>query len=271
MASWYDSNYKFRAPMTLHPTSGGTLDFSIIVPPTMAIFWDNILATAVDLRVCDSDGITLLTFDRNNFSYANKTLTIEIDNYAPVIVSAFPSVIWIYWGYASAADAATVFAPVGAELGRIALEAPPAAYRIVCGPEPAGATKPRNTITKNSTETIYIYWDVTELLAKRQDASAQSMVFEGASQVSAASVLVAGVDQAAMHTNIGVGPASVVRCIEYQGRVYLRTDVIGGADATDYTLELKATTIMNRASSTVYDSRTITNRALLMVRDVSEV
>ena len=121
MASWYDSNYKFRAPITLHPTAGSPQDFQIIVPPTMAIFWDNVLATGADLRVCDSDGITLLTFDRASFVYASKTLTIEIDNY--VYSSVAPVVIWMYWGYASAADAVTVFAPVGTELGRIAASA----------------------------------------------------------------------------------------------------------------------------------------------------
>lgn len=266
MASWYDSNYKYRAPFVVMNSGGGTtIDAGLQLPTNWDHFWSNVQSTGYDIRVCDADGVTLLTYDREAFNYANKVLLVEVD--AITVTADKPHVLWLYWGYTAATDGITVFVPTF-QATRLAIEKPPQAYTITAGIEPPGATKPRNTITKNSSETIFVYWDVTDLLARRQEASQSSQFFEAIQEVVASSVLVAGADQAAMHSAITA--AGVTRVIEHLGRIYIRTDAIGGATATDYTLELKFTTILNKTSA-ASDTRTITTRALLMVRDVSEV
>ena len=270
MAGWYDENYKFRKPITLFSGGIGTQDFEIDLPSTWDAFWENIQATGYDIRVCDNDGVTLLTFDRDGFVYASKTLQIEIDNY--LCVDAYPQVCWLYWGYAAATDGATPFVPASPESGLACFEAPTPAYTITCALEPGGATQPRNVITKGTGETVFLYWDVTDLLAKREAASEGSLLFEGIQTVPTYKVLLAGVDQTTMRTAVATSDTTnPLRILEVNGRIYIRTNIIGGTSATDYTLELKFTTMFNKISSSVYDTRTIVTRALLKVRDVSEV
>ncbi len=269
MASWYNSNYKFRVPITLLCQGGGTEDYEIDISPAHEHFWTTIQSTGYDIRVTAFDGITLLTYDRDNFNYANRTLQIEIDNYS-CGASSIPQFAWLYYGYDAATDGITAFVPAAAKVGRISLEAPPAAYTVVCGLENPGSTAPRNVITKNSAETIFVYWDITDLLAKGQNASAGSLLYEAVTYLFTSKVLVAGVDQAAMHTAVSAASSNPHRILEHKGRIYLRTDAIGGASGTDYTLEITFYTTMGQA--TAGDSiRTVVSRALLKVRDVSEV
>ena len=274
MAGWYDENYKYRAPITLFGVGAGSQDYEIEVPSSWDLFWDNIQSTGYDIRVCDADGVTLLTFDRDSFSYANKTLQIELDNVAEpgYGVAAVPQYAWLYWGYAAAADAATSFAPASAVTGKIPFEQPPTVYTVVCGPQPQGQTKPSSVLTKASGETIFVYWDVTDILAQRQSASEGSQKYEFVGCVTAYAVLLAGADQTTMRTAASAaGATNKIRVLEVGGRIYIRTDVIGGTDGTEYTLSLTFTAVMNVVSSTIYDKRTLNVRALLNVRDVSEV
>jgi hypothetical protein len=270
MAGWYDENYKFRAPITLMGGGFGTADFEIDIPKVWDLFWDNIQSTGYDIRVCDSDGVTLLTYDQDGFDYANRVLQIELDNVS--VAAASPQPAWLYWGYAAATDGKTAFAPSSPLVGVVTREAPPAAYIVVGSAQPAGATNPATTITKSTLENVYIYWDITDILAKHAAASEGSLAFEGVRYASDYDVLLAGVDQTTMRTAIGTaGASNPLRFLESNGRTYIRTNVTAGADATDYTVSLQFLTVFNKISSTVYDTRTLNVRCLLKVQDVSEV
>jgi hypothetical protein len=254
---WYDSDWPFRmAAYAWNTTTDATIDVEITISSANVHFWENVQADGDDIRVVTPSG-TLLTYDIASFDYANRTVTIEIDNWAHGTAGERAHMLWIYYGNASALAANTSFAPASAKSGQVTQALNP----LELGPvipaiqEQPGATQPSNVIAKASSEALYIVWDVTDRLADSAYTIEGSMGLEAVTYATK-DVQTGGVTVAAMYdSNEAVQP------VEYQGRMYLLTFIQAGTSGTNYTLILKfGTSLLQICES----------RCLIKVYDVSE-
>jgi len=101
--SWYSPTkgtltYTKRAAISVDTTGGGgSVDVTIAVPSDWDDFWTSILANGYDIVVTQADGDTLCTFDRDGYDYANRVLTLEVDNVT--LTAGKVTVLWVYYGY----------------------------------------------------------------------------------------------------------------------------------------------------------------------------
>lgn len=248
--SWYDTSWTRRAAIVFDNTGGASpIDGTLSLPKDFPDFWDNVLASGNDVRVTDADGFTLLTYDLDAFNTTTKVGTIEIDAYAPGSSDAMV-VAWLYWGNSGAADARTVFAPAAAKTGSV--ETHTAGTPVIkVQPERPGEARPRNQISKNSNETIWVWFDFADLLLKRDVAFNGSMLAEEVDYIDVR-VDLAGVSQAAMVTR------GITRL---KHPALVRVEIKAGADGSDYTVICFLTTTLGRV---------LRGLAWLKVRNVDE-
>ncbi|MAF72414.1 MAG: hypothetical protein CMH39_00130 [Micrococcales bacterium] len=102
--SWYNSNYKFREPVTaFNNTSATTVDIELVIPSDFPRFWDNVASDNDDVVITASDGQTKLDFQVSSWNYANKTGTIKIKGYAlpngQLSVSGKIIAVYMYFGF----------------------------------------------------------------------------------------------------------------------------------------------------------------------------
>lgn len=250
--SWYNDSWKYRAPLAIDNTAGGAgaADITCVVPVDWDFFWDTVNQTdARDVRVCDSDGRTLLTYDLDGFNLGNRALTVEIDNYT--LVASATRQVWLYWGNSGAATAVSAFAPAGAKSAYALVNAAGARF-IRVGPQRPGETKPRNVVTKASAEQVYLWFDFSPVLHRRADQYNSDKGFEELADVTSVDVQLAAASQAAMFD------ATATRFLE--GGI-VRMLVKAGSSGTDYTAICRCTTSYGQ---------TVEGRALVKVRNVSE-
>lgn len=250
--SWFNTSWKYRAPLAIDNTAGGAgaADVTCALPADWDAFWNYINQTdGRDLRVCDSNGITLLTYDLNGFNLTARSLTIEIDNYT--LVASATRQVWLYWGNSSAATAVSAFAPSSPKSAYALVNAPGARF-IRVGPQRPGELKPRNVITKASAEQVYLWFDFSPVLHRRVEGYNSDKGFEELADVTLVDVQLAAASQAAMID------ATTTRFLE--GGV-VRMLVKAGTSGTDYTAICRCTTSYGQ---------TVEGRALIKVRNVAE-
>jgi len=257
-ASWYDSAWSYRAPVAVDLTAspGTPQDVTITVPPDLDEFWDNVQADGDDVRITDRDGRTLETYQLQTWTFATKTAVIEVN--AAAFTDGKMNALYLYWGNAVAADASSSFTAAGAQTGTIDQGAP-AWPRVIALPETPGVSRPRQRISKNSADQLYVWIDFTELLQRRISASQGSLGYEGISHLLTISITTGGTPQA------GMIDATETRFIEPRirgrRRAVAKVLVKAGADGTDYTVDVAVATTLERI---------ITARMWLLIRDVDE-
>ena len=255
-ASWYAAAWTKRIPIAGAVTAGGsgptTADVQITIATDHDDFWTSVQADGDDVRVCSDDGKTLETYQLGTWTYASRAGVIDVDNAA--FEDGKMGVLYVYYGNASATDGSGSFTPSSAKTGRPAQACP--AYPTIKGkPEEPGATAPRVRVFKAVEDETYVWWDVTDLLIKRCLSSAGAPYLEGVKYVKNYQVLNGG-------TPVGsTTDLAETRCIAHRGRAYVMALTKGGADDTDYTLELQVVTT---------EGRTLNLRALMLVRNVDE-
>jgi hypothetical protein len=251
--SWYSSNWKFRYPMSAY-ISASPSDVTITIPPTFQHFWDNVDATGDDVRVCDADGVTLEAFDlAAGFDPTTRTGTVEIDNVTKTTSRTVN--FWLYYGYSAATTGVSAFVPGAPVSGNFCLDRPLGDLTVDCTPERPGSDRPKNVFAKKSGETLFLYWNVTPLLARRHRSWANREQFDEVSHINF-SVQTGGADYASGYSSSGQ------RFIELpDGRFYVRTGLLAGVAGTDYTAILTVTT----SQGAVFQPR-----AWIKVRDVDE-
>lgn len=169
--SWFDSDYKYRAPISID-NHGGTnsIEVTVTIPTDWPQFWDVVLSSGNDAVVTLKDGVTVSTFKLSAWDYAANTGTIQLDAFA-ASTTAGALTCWLYWGKAGASSLQTAFThSTTPKTGRIEISTPGtgSAPVIACRPEAPGATAPRSEISKASTEDIFVWWDLSKVLEKRR-------------------------------------------------------------------------------------------------------
>lgn len=180
--SWYREtgySWKRRASMSVDATAaGGTIDVECVVPSTWDDFWTGdasgvgaIDASGNEVRVCDADGSTKLTYAWTGFNKANRTGTLQIDGYAAPAAAMLH--LHIYW-YATGAPAGSAAVTIAAaKTGYVETCGPPA--RIMAAlQQRTNDDRPLTCWQKGSDETIYAAVDMGPRLRKRRIAFANS-------------------------------------------------------------------------------------------------
>jgi hypothetical protein len=248
-ATWYDSDWPYRCAIAVDNTAGaaGSIDITFELDKTHP-FWDQAASDGDDIRITDADGYTLLTVDTAALSVSGRTGTFEVDGYSAP--AGQMCVIYLYWGNLTATDARSSFVPSGAKTGYADLRKP-GPIVIDAAEERPAALRPRNTVSKSSTETKSVFFDFGRRLAKRRELYEGRDLYEGIDYV-----VVTAETQGSPTTAIYT--ASSTRIID--GSI-AAVQLTGGTAGNDYTLRCKAVTTLGN---------TLMGTVLVRVRDTDD-
>jgi hypothetical protein len=258
MASWYDSAYLYRIPISVDNSGGGTGTYSFVltIPTDLDNFWDNVQADGDDIIITEPDGFTpigagnatALEIDNGSgstFSGGSRLGRIRLDKYTSGTAGS-SCFLWMYYGNAAATSdnafgswstPTTVTARITREGGQRV------SPKILTRPEAPGATVPRVQWAKVSTETLFAYWDFSSELNQRDQPYEGVLWYEGI----ASAILSAETGGA---NSTAVVTVTRVQMMGTRGAV-IRTEHPAGTSGTDYTIKLKVTTTLGR----VFDRR----------------
>jgi hypothetical protein len=232
-------------------------DVTVTIPKTLELFWSLILSSGNDIRITDSDGITLVDYDWASFTYASRTGTLEIygqggTNTWEAEASSI-NLLWIYVGDADAADASITASTTSPLSGYLTAEQQ--AEVVVVGDPTPDRTTPDNRRSKSSSSRRAYWFDFSPVLRRMQRRYNDRLEFEELDFVEVSSV------------SGGSGASiEVEAATRFAGTAFVRVVVSGGTDATDYTLIVKATTKLPDDSTTT-TRQVVEGRLLIQVRD----
>lgn len=211
------------------------IDLTIAIPADLPEFWSVVASDKSNIRVCDADGVTDLTWQASAWSYsaAGGTGTIEIDNWTPPAEDCI-AVIWLYTGGTATTNE-----------GSFTASTPRDGYVWSCGVDgqtvagrsnTSGAANPDQTIYKSSDESIAVWVAMDGQLAKRRTPYNDRNDCEEIENVTY-TVTASGADQAALYDETKVRVSQDNRV-----RIWLQA----GSDGTTYTVEPVITTTSGR-------------------------
>jgi len=242
MASWYNTGWKNRYPICVEVLGGGggsyAYDLEISIPASWDLFWDNIRSDFFDVIVSAAEGDRLLTFKRTGADYANRTLTIQIDNHTVGDNNA-SNLIWLYFNNSSqSSDLAGSFTASSVKYGLIFTGAPQA--RVVTrATGSASSDLPQAAFTKTNNEIVDVWFALAGLFENRFDPYNKRAGLEGLSYVQVESLNSSGVD-------------SALRYDETETRFvpgFVRVRTKAGDNGNDYTLVCNITTTLGQLYS----------------------
>ena len=239
--SWYSSNYSYRVPIVVDGSgaASGTMDAAVTIPPTFARFWATVQSTGYDVRFTAADGITELAYNRASWTYASKAGVFNVDAITHPVTNTM-TVIWMYWGYASATDGSTSPTISGALTGYISLLRGPLAPLLGFGPVPVGSATPRIEVQQRTTEERRLWFGPLPL-AQRDYPYEGSLALEG---------------PVSLATSQEVGYANfttaALRLVEVNGRLYVHAETGSGVDGNNWRLGVRVTTTEGLAYEAVF-------------------
>ena len=238
--SWYASTSQFRIPVAVDNNGGAsTIDATVTIPKDHGIFWSNVATNGHDIRVCDSDGFTLLAFSRQTFDHASRTAVIQINDWTPESDNA-TVIAYLYFGESGASDKAITFSAGNPKTGRvIAGKPPPAAVIVRAESLPVGTDTPTARYSWPPGQSGFVIFDVTQHLAR------QAQPLEGSADLETlAAVTVATRNDGGAYA--GGNPPAQTRVSGYDGRTLVWMYLTGSADGADYVDEITITTSLQR-------------------------
>ena len=245
--SWYDTAWTHREAIAVDNVSGAsTIDITCALPSDWG-FWDTVKSDGTDIRICDADGVTLLTYQVNSWNYSAKPATVQVDAYAAPN-DACVAMVWIYWGNAAASSAAGSFSADSPKTGNIE---PICSLRpvIKAGSLAPGRSKPSDQIAKSTDETMHVNVDFRGVLNRRCERVNGSLLGEELDFIKC-EVKLNGVTQSSMID------LTKTRFIQ---PALVQLYITGGDSGSDYTIAIRASTTKGRM---------LNPRILLRVKDV---
>jgi len=217
--TWYDENYLYRAPIVVDgsATAAGTVDATITIPETHP-FWLTVQSTGYDVRFTTNNGYTLLAYNRRTWTYASKVGVFDINAITHHTTNTM-TVIWIYWGYAAAADGSTspsISGALNAYLYVGAMADPQFAIRL----EPVGSTSPTQQVQKTTSEALALSWQFPPMI-KRTIPWEGTLDFEGPRTLSSGTS--PGLSHLTSQLRLGLD----------RDRLFIRSLFSGGTDGTN--------------------------------------
>lgn len=203
MATWADSAFTYRAPISIPVYVGGgatNVDTEVQIAPDWDIFWNNIQSNFYDIKIYSADASTEISYQRQSgASYANRTLVLELEQVA-IDDQSSTSLVYIYFGDATAAtDPTSSFTPSSPVTGYIWLGRP---VRIVKpSTNNSGRTEPETVFTKDEGEKIDIWFDLRSLLAAYIDPFNNRLGYEGIKRIQPKSLDSSGTDSTSRYSS----------------------------------------------------------------------
>jgi len=231
--------------------SASATDWSLTIPESWDHFWDNTLANGYDAVITDQSGRTKLAFERQTWTHANQSGVLRTNDHSLSTTNMCHA--FLYYGNSSASvDPVGAVSISSAITGHLELATPRGARpTVICRPERPGRTAPTPQISKVSTETIHLWWDLSRVLYGRRTESNGHRLLEEIRNVKI-KVFDGASDETGMYSS------TKTRIVN--GR-FVKTQLAAGSSGTDYTPRLTVETTENRI---------LDFRALLQVRDVNE-
>ena len=196
MATWADSAFKYRIPISIPVFTGGgatNIDVQVDVTPDWDVFWTNIQSNFFDIKLFSANAETEIAYQRQSgANFANRTLVLELDNVA-IDDQSSTSLVYLYFGDSSASsDPTTSFTVSSPKTGYIWIGRP---VRVV---KPSfnnsGRTEPEVVFTKEEGEKIDIWFDIRSLMASYVDPFNNRLSYEGIKRVQPKSLDSSGSD-----------------------------------------------------------------------------
>ena len=180
---WMDKSWSKRAAVSVDNTSGAaSIDIEIALSASWSEFWDFVQDDGDDIRITAGDGETLLSFALDSWNYSNKAGTIQVDAYAGLPNAAQDATVqvFVYWGNDAAAAGTTSVTILNPKTGTVYRAKPGSgSYPVIkCRPPVLDRDETTHTVTKQTTETIRIWWDLRDMLATTRYPNQGSSVLE---------------------------------------------------------------------------------------------
>lgn len=269
----------FRVPVLIDGSSlsgvagaDTTNDVQFVLPDIWDLFWTTIDSNGYELRVCDSDGTTALTYQRTDaafsgaFSKTNRDGGIQVDGVTfryGADGAGRAKLIWLYFGLSGAANSAGSFVAASALTGKLELGRPPDTQRVLrFAPEPPGQALATLRVSKGASEKLYVWADVTDLLLRQASSSAKRAVYEEIVEIFNSTET--GGHRSYSGGSLSGSLTSISKCrfAWINDRMLIRVYLTGGTSGTNYTVDLPFRTTLESE---------IHARFIVQVRDVAEV
>lgn len=226
--------WSYRIPVCVDEAgkTPGAADLTYTVPVDFDLFWETVASDGSDVRLTDSDGITLVDYQfASAINVTSRALTIEAD---AVVGAGSMSVLWLYWeSSAAVADAQTSFTAGGTGTGYtlVGNHSTTTPHRFVWRPDAPEVTKARPRIVKQAAEVVVVAIAYRPVLARRDKAYGGGKEQE---------------EPAAVDYDVYAGASAQAGMVDKTAirmdNDYIYVVVKAGTTATDYTLRVTLTT-----------------------------
>ena len=199
-------------------------------------------------RFAQSDGTTIVAYNRSAWDYANRSATFQLD--AVQTLANATCAVYMYWGYSSASDGDSSPTIASAKTGEVEVGCPTVPM-LQAQLDPFGNSNPVQRFQKTVAEVLDVWIDCRSFLAKRCVPNAGSKRYEELHAVSY-SVETNGSAQASMIDQ------AYTRVLDPG---WVRVRVKAGSTGTSYTIIPKITTSLGRV---------VEARAIMKVTNTNE-
>ena len=239
--SWPDADFSRRVPVLIDgsATAAGTIDATIALTADDALFWATIQSDGDDIRVYRANGIDAISYELDGFNYTTKVVTIELDDFSHPVTNTM-TLVWLVFGYASAANVEDGIVPASAKTGYTLNIGPAPGEVIYSMGSPVGDTVPAQRAQKRSTETAFL-WFSAGPLGRRSELYEGRLDGEEPESWSCSATVEAGgagtvtASTSALRAALGSG-----------GGIFARVTVSGGTTGNDYYVVLRIVTTTGR-------------------------
>jgi hypothetical protein len=237
--SWYKSGsdaFAFRTAIAVDGTGAGagSINVTVTIPSDHSLFWDNVQSDGDDVRFTQSDGSTVLVYERTTWDYANRSALFKITAFNLASAGDMGN-LWMYFGNSTVASGSTVYAGIGAlQTGQIITSGITGQSLVIEPGSVQGETTARYQLQKTPDESVFV-WVLVNL-------STRDTLFNGyfyAEEIQYADVV-------ADDSNVTVAMTDLRLFTNRQGFAFLRVKVSGGADLDTDTVRITVGTTNSR-------------------------
>lgn len=257
--------FRYRFPVAVYNSiATANRDVQVTIPPELDQFWENIDSSGFEIRVTDSDGVTLLEYNWASspaFNKTNRVGVLEVYGGSGSVnwsaQTGAVNLLWVYVQDADATDGSTAGTLSSALTGYVTAAAP--RDTILAGAPPAGRSTPPARRSQRTTDKRG-YWfrlDDSVLRSARQAYNGHGQ-WEEVDYVTVA---------ASTNGSGSLTPDLAAVRFVYDRGFYIQAVVSGGTDANDYTL---LNTITTTAPNDAADTQIVSGVALIQIRDADD-
>ena len=249
--TWYDKNFNYRQRVAVQTVGGGgssaTVDVEFIVPPDWDHFWEQIRSDMFDVVPTTNKGVALTFSRKGGASYANRSLTIQVDGLA-ILNDNSITMIYLYYGYASASDLSGSVTITSAKTGIISLQRP-SGFLVPAIGRSAASDSLLTSFLKGASEHVDIFFLIGGMLVTRLDSYNEHLDQEDIDYV-----------QVFSYDSSGTNDTSRIEVLATEfGGGFVRARFKGGSSGSNYAATIQIYTTENQI---------LESRALLRVKDL---